>query len=63
MIDQAKMEVCAINQALDRAHREHKLCTVYKRNDHPKEGVDTWYVRTPEEGEPEGALIVFFAKG
>lgn len=58
MIDQHQMKICAFNQAYVRAQREGKRCYVYKRENHPDPNVTTWYVRTEEEGIPEGAKKV-----
>jgi hypothetical protein len=63
MISQSKMQECAFNQAHDRARREGKPCFIFRRANHPEPGVVTWYVRTADEGKPEGAEYLGFCDG
>ena len=52
------MRQAAIRQADERAEREGRMCYVYLQ---PHPGLPVWYVRTYDEGMPDGASLEYIA--
>jgi hypothetical protein len=61
-LDQRLMRLAAEKQAHERANREGVTCHVYQRIGYPTAQDVTWYVRTEQEGEPEGTTREYTAE-
>lgn len=61
MTEQRMMRRAAEEAAVRRAQATGLRCLVYRRVGFPSPEQVTWYVRTAEEEEPEGAVLEFTA--